>query len=100
MGGAHSPFTNFLISDFVLKDTKKIFCKCYQNYLRHLWLKFFILQINESWFPWHPKGSTPTINLEVFFQTYWPRQVSYTLCMDLKLDMYNHLDKLKSFKKF
>ena len=35
---------------------KKIFCQCYQNYLRHLWLKFFIFQMSGRWFPWHPKG--------------------------------------------
>ena len=48
---------------------KKIFCKCYQNYLRHLWLKFFIFQMSGRWFPWHPKGGGvhPPINLEVFF---------------------------------
>ena len=48
---------------------KKIFCQCYQNYLRHLWLKFFIFQMSGRWFPWHPKGGvyTPPINLEVFF---------------------------------
>ena len=42
--GVHTstPLRSFLISDFVFQDTKKIFCKCYQNYLRYLWLKFFI----------------------------------------------------------
>ena len=54
--GVHTPFTIFFISDFVLQDTKKIFCKCYQNYLRHIWLEFFIFQMSGRWFPWHPKG--------------------------------------------
>ena len=49
-------FTNFSIFDFVLQDTKKIFCQCYQNYLRHLWLIFFIFQITGRWFPGTPKG--------------------------------------------
>ena len=67
-GGCTPHFMNFFISDFILKDTKKIFCKCYQNYLRHLWLKSFIFQMSGRWFPWHPKGGcTPPINLEVFF---------------------------------
>ena len=38
------PLRTFLISWFdflVLKDTKKIFCKGCQNYLRHLCLKYF-----------------------------------------------------------
>ena len=38
-GGCTHPFTNFF--DFFLRDTKNIFCQCYQNYLGHLWLKFF-----------------------------------------------------------
>ena len=65
----YPPLRFFFISDFVLKDRKTIFCKCYQNYLRHLWLKFFIFQMSGRWFPWHPKGGgcTPPINLEVFF---------------------------------
>ena len=49
---------------------KNTFCQCYQNYLWHLWLKFFIFQRSGRWFPWHPKGAgvyTPPINLEVFF---------------------------------
>ena len=48
---------------------KKIFCQCYQNYLRHLWLKFFIFQMSGRWFPWHPKGGvyTPHKSIEVFF---------------------------------
>ena len=76
MGGVHPPLRTFLISDFVLKDTKTLFCKCYQNYLRHLWLRFFLFQINGRWFPWHPKeGVNPPINLEVFFKTHWPPQV-------------------------
>ena len=41
-GCTFPPLRHFFISNFVLQDTKKIFCKCYQNYLRHLWLKFFI----------------------------------------------------------
>ena len=49
-GRCTSPFANFLISDLVLQDTKKIFCKCYQNYLRHLWLKFFIFRLVEGGF--------------------------------------------------
>ena len=59
----------FLISDLVLQDTKKIFCKSYLIYLRHLCLKFFIFQVSGRWFPWHPKegGVHPSINLEVFF---------------------------------
>ena len=55
IGGVHPPSRSFLISDFVLQDMKNIFCQCYQNYLRHLWLKFFIFQMSERWFPWHPK---------------------------------------------
>ena len=35
-GGVHPPLGTFLISDFVLQDTKKIFYQCYQYYLRHL----------------------------------------------------------------
>ena len=67
-GGCTPPLQTFLISDFILKDTKNIFYKCYKNYLRHLLLKFFIFQNSGRWFPWHPKGGcTPPINLEVFF---------------------------------
>ena len=36
MGGVHPPSRTFFISDFVLQDTKRKFCQCYQNYLRHL----------------------------------------------------------------
>ena len=49
---------------------KKIFCQCYQNYFRHLWLKFLIFQISvvEGGFLGTPKGGVhPPINLEVFF---------------------------------
>ena len=69
MGGCTPPLLSFLISNFVLQDMKEIFCQCYQNYLRHLWLKFFIFQMSGRWFPWHPKGGGvhPPINLEVFF---------------------------------
>ena len=28
------------------------------------------------------RGRTITLNSEVFFQTFWPRQVGYTLYMD------------------
>ena len=35
---------------------EKDFCQCYPNYLRHLWLKFFIFQWSGRWFPWHSKG--------------------------------------------
>ena len=42
----------------------------------------------------------PPIDPDVFFQTYWPRQVGYTLCMNLKFDTYNHLDTMKSSQKF
>ena len=71
-GRCTPPLKTFLISEFVLQDAKK----CYQNYLRHLWLKFFIFQMSGRWFPWHPKGVVHlSINPKVFFQTYWPRQV-------------------------
>jgi len=55
-GGVHPPFTIFF--DFRLRSLRyeKDFCQCYQNYLRHLWLKFFIFQMSGRWFPWHPKG--------------------------------------------
>ena len=62
---------------------------------------------------WKVVSVASPINLEVFFKTYWPRQVGYTLrmdlelgmynqtlCMDLKLGMYNHLDMSEFFKKF
>ena len=56
-------------------DTKKIFCKCYQNYVRHICLKFFISQMSDisqmsgRWFPWHPKGGvyTPHKSRGVFY---------------------------------
>ena len=41
------------------------------------------------------KVYTP-INSEAFFSDNWPQKVGYTLCMNLKLDIYNHLDTLKS----
>ena len=66
-----SPFRNFLISDFVLQDTKKILCQRYQNCLRHLWLKFFIFHMSRGWFPW----PLPPINPEVFFSDILARQV-------------------------
>ena len=57
MGGVHHTFYElFLISDFVLQDTKNIFCQCYQNCLRHLWFKFVIFQMSERWCLWHLKG--------------------------------------------
>ena len=61
-----SPFRNFLISDFVLQDTKKILCQRYQNCLRHLWLKFFIFHMSRGWFSW----PLPPINPEVFIFRY------------------------------
>ena len=104
MGDVHPPLRTILISDFVLKDTKKFFCKCYQNYLRHLWLKFFIFQISWRWFRWHPEGvvyipphNSGGVILRHICHGKW---VKYTLCMDLKLGMYNDLDMLESFKKF
>ena len=55
MGGVHHTFYElFLISDFVLQDTKNIFRQCYQNYLGHLWLKFF--RCVEGGFRDTPKG--------------------------------------------
>ena len=48
----------------------------------------------------HGIPSVTPINPEVFFKTYWPQQVAQTLCMDLKLCMYNHLEALKSLKQF
>ena len=77
MGCVYPSLRTSLISDFVLQDTKTIFWQCYQNYLRHLWLKCFIFQMSGRWSPWHPKegGVHPPINLEVFFQTYWARQL-------------------------
>ena len=41
MGGVHPPLRTFWIFDFVLQDTKIIFCQCDKNYLRHLCLDFF-----------------------------------------------------------
>ena len=69
IGGIHLPLGNFVASDMTFQGMKTIFCQCYQNYLRHLWLKFFIFQMSGRWFPWHPKGGGvhPPINLEVFF---------------------------------
>ena len=68
MGNVH-PFRSFLISAFVLQDMRKIFCQNYQNYLRDLWLKFFIFQMSGRWFPWQPKGGmvyTPPKSRGVF----------------------------------
>ena len=68
MGGLHPPppLRTFLISDFVLQDTEKILCQCYQNDLIHPWLKLFIFQMSVRSFPWHHKGGVhPPINLEV-----------------------------------
>ena len=45
-----TPLRLFFIFDLVLRDTKNIFCQCYQNYLRHLWLKFCIFQMSGGWF--------------------------------------------------
>ena len=59
-GGYSPPLRSFLIYDFVLWDMKKFFCQCYQNYLRHLWLKFFTFQMSGRWFPWHLKGGCTT----------------------------------------
>ena len=56
----------FRFSDFVLLDTKKIFCKCYQNHLRNLSLKLFRLVLGG--FRAVPKESVqPFINNGVFF---------------------------------
>ena len=52
------------ISAFCSSRYEKDFCYCYQNYLRRLWLKFFIFQMSARWFPWHPKG--PLLNPEFF----------------------------------
>ena len=69
MGSVKCSFRTFFISDFVLQDMKKIFCQCYQNYLRHLWLKFF--RWVEGIFRGTPKGGCPPplppINLEEYF---------------------------------
>ena len=55
-GGCTFPFTRtFLISDLILQDTKQIFCQCYQNYFRCLWLKTFIFQMRGRLCPWHLK---------------------------------------------
>ena len=66
IGGVQPPVRFFFISDFVLKYTKTIFCKCHQNYLRHLWLKLFIFQMSGRWFPWHPKWYTPHKSIGIF----------------------------------
>ena len=55
MGGLQPPSWTFLISDFVLQDTRKIFCQCYQNYLRRVWLKMFISKTSEGGFLGTPK---------------------------------------------
>ena len=51
-GGVYTFTFSFIYSLRYEKD----FCQCYQNYLRHLWLKFFIVQMSGGWFPWQPKG--------------------------------------------
>ena len=48
-----------------------IFCQCYQNYLRHLWLISFNFQMSGRWFPGHLKGGggyTPNKSRGVFFR--------------------------------
>ena len=55
---------------------------------------FKILYSSDKWV------YTPNKSWDVFFQTYWPREVAYTLGTDLKLDVYNHLDILDSLKKY
>ena len=69
-GGVYTPPLRFsFISDFVLKDKKTIFRKCYQNYLGHLWFKFFTF--SDKWkvvsVVSQRGGVHPPINLEVFF---------------------------------
>ena len=59
-------FYLFIFSDVVLQD-KKIFCQCYQNYRRHLWLHFSYEWKVVSLVP-QMGGCTPPINLEVFFR--------------------------------
>ena len=55
--GMYTPLRSFLISDFVLQNTKKSFCQFYQNYLRHLCLKIFhfsdewkVVSVAPQWF--------------------------------------------------
>ena len=57
--GCTPPFVNFF--DFWLSSSKRFFCQCYQNYLRHPWLEFF------KWVEGGFCGTLPLINHEVFF---------------------------------
>ena len=45
-GGDVHPPLRFLIllTSLFEKDTKNFFCKCYQNYLRHLWLEILFFR--------------------------------------------------------
>ena len=61
----------FFITYLVLKDRKKILCKCYQNYLTHIRLNFFYfsdeLEVvsmapHRGLFPWHPMRGIPPLN--------------------------------------
>ena len=75
---------------------KKIFCQCYQNYLRPLW---FIFQNSGRWFPWDTKGRVPPfINPEVFFRHIGHGK--WVNHLNLKLSIYNDLDTLETLKKF
>ena len=60
MGDVHPPLRTFVISDFVLQDTKNVFCHCCQNYLKSLWSKFSMFQMSGRCFLWH------SINPELF----------------------------------
>ena len=55
-GGFTLPLTKFLEFWLRFLGYEIFFCQCNQNYLRSLWLKFFIFQMRGRWFPWYPKG--------------------------------------------
>ena len=69
---------NFLISDFVLQDAKKIFCKCLSKLSQASVLKMF--HFSDQWkeVSMAPqRGCTMPLYSEVFFQTFWQRQVKH-----------------------
>ena len=55
-----------------------------------------------SWLTWHSKGGCvhPPLNLKVLFSDILATASGIKTYMDLKIDMYNHIDTIKLFKKF
>ena len=96
IGGCTPPFTSFL--DFWLRSLKmgKIF---FANVITIISGIYFWNCSRFRWVEFDFRG-TPNFKSWGVFQTFWPRQVGWTRCIDLNFDMYSILETLESSKMF